>query len=226
MTTKILQLVNSAFFGLPQSASSVSDAAMYLGLATLRSLVLSVQVFSQFTARTIEEFSIDAVSQHCWLTGVIARQIAQAEHCDAKADDQCFLGGLLHDMGCLILADGLPEQYSRVLRLAKESGRPLWEVEQAELGASHAEVGAYLLGLWGLPVVGIEAVALHHRPSASLVPGFSPVIAVHVADYLAHRLAPGHLEPPNRQIDRAHLEKLGLLARLPEWEQLCLSEPR
>src|ERR1035441_7170018 len=73
MTTKILQLVNSSFFGLSQPASNVLEAVMYLGLATIRALVLSTQVFSQFDQETIRVFSIDGISKHCWMTGVPPR---------------------------------------------------------------------------------------------------------------------------------------------------------
>ena len=133
MTTKILQLVNSSFFGLSQPASNVLEAVMYLGLATIRALVLSTQVFSQFDQETIRVFSIDGIAKHCWMTGVLARRIAEAEQRDSKISDQCFLAGLLHDLGYLILAAGLPEHYPKVLQAARDSNRPVWEVEEAEL---------------------------------------------------------------------------------------------
>lgn len=224
MTTKILQLVNSAFFGLSQPASNVMEAVMYLGLATIRALVLSTQVFSQFDRKMIKAFSIDGIAQHCWMTGVIARRLADAEQRDPKISDQCFLAGLLHDLGYLILAAGLPEQYARVLKTARDSERPVWEVEQAELSATHAEVGGYLLGIWGLPAPVIEAVALHHRPSAATFKGFSPVIAVHVADALAHSLVPTLPEQAGIEIDMAHLATLGLDGRVDHWRSRCIHD--
>ena len=224
MTTKILQLVNSSFFGLSQPASNVLEAVMYLGLATIRALVLSTQVFSQFDQETIRVFSIDGIAKHCWMTGVLARRIAEAEQRDSKISDQCFLAGLLHDLGYLILAAGLPEQYTKVLQAARDSNRPVWEVEQAELSASHAEVGAYLLGLWGLPTPVIEAVALHHQPAAATFKGFSPVIAVHVADALAHSLVPTLPEQTGVEIDMAQLAALGLDGRLEDWKARCICD--
>jgi HD-like signal output (HDOD) protein/CheY-like chemotaxis protein len=223
MTTKILQLVNSAFFGLSQSASNVGEAVMYLGLATIRALVLSTQVFSQFNQETIKAFSIDAIAQHCWMTGVLARRIAEAEQQDPKISDQCFLAGLLHDLGYLILASGLPEQYPHLLQTARDSNRPVWEVEQAELSASHAEIGAYLLGLWGLPTPVVEAVALHHRPAAATLQSFSPAIAVHVADSLAHSMVPTLPEQAGIEIDTAYLATLGLGGRLEVWKECCIN---
>jgi HD-like signal output (HDOD) protein len=218
MATKILQLVNSAFFGLPQTVANIQEAVVYLGTATIRALVLSLQVFSQFDRHALKGFSIDGLAQHCWETGVLARRIAQAERSGSRIDDQCFLGGLLHDVGHLVLAAGLPEPYARVLRLAKEQNRPLWEVEQGALGAGHAEVGAYLLGLWGLPNPIIEAVAFHHHPSASSTRGFSPLVAVHVADALLLDHGSPGAEPAACPLDSALLAELGLADKIEEWK--------
>jgi HD-like signal output (HDOD) protein len=156
------------------------------------------------------------------MTGVIARRIAEIEQRDPKISDQCFLAGLLHDLGYLILAAGLPEQYTHVLQAARESNHPVWEVEQTELSASHAEVGAYLLGLWGLLTPVVEAVALHHRPAAATCQGFSPVIAVHVADVFAHSLAATLPEQVGVEIDVPYLATLGLDGRLEEWRERCI----
>jgi len=216
MTTKILQLVNSAFFGLPEPVASPLEAVFFLGLATIRSLVLSLHVFSHFDAASIQGFSAEHLAQHSWRTGMAAKKIAEMEHCDPKVDDQCFLAGLLHDVGQLILASGLPERYEPVLRAARQSGRPVWEVEREVFGATHAELGAYLLGLWGLPNPVVEAVALHHRPADCATRGFSPAIAVHVADVLVH-----DTEEAGYVIDRTVLAALGLEERLSQWRERC-----
>lgn len=225
MSAKILQLVNSAFFGLAQPASNVGEAVMYLGIATVRSLVFSVQLFSSFDQKTLQGFSLEAVARHCWITGILARRIAQAQRCDQKLDDQCFLGGLLHDLGSLILAAGMPEQYARVIQNAAKSGRALWQEEQTEFGATHAELGAYLLGLWGLPNPVVEAVAMHHHPRQCAVPGFTPVVAVYVADnWASTRLPDLQCGCGNADLDLEYLEQLGFKDQLPEWEQLCLAD--
>jgi HD-like signal output (HDOD) protein len=222
MTAKILQLVNSAFFGLPQPISNPGEAVMYLGLSTVRALVLSLQVFSQFKNPKLEGFSLDALANHSWTTAVLARRIARAETRDTKIIDQCFLAGLLHDIGRIILADGLPEQYSKVWEETRKNKQPLWQAEQAEFGASHADVGAYLLGLWGLPNPIVEAVAFQDAPSLCVVTGFSPLAAVHVASAFAHEKDGASTESVH--IDLDYLTKLGLADRLTEWREICFKE--
>jgi len=222
MTTKILQLVNSAFFGLPQPINNPTDAIMYLGLTTVRSLVLSLQIFSQFEQRLNPGFSLDVLAHHCWMTGVAARRIAEAERKELKMRDQCFLAGLLHDVGQLILAIGLPEEYARVVAAAKERNLPVGQAEQEYFGATHADVGAYLLGLWGLPNPIIEAVALHHCPSQCVVQEFSPVIAVHAADVFMHEQSGATSELPPPVLDLAHLTRLGLADRIETWRRVGL----
>lgn len=221
MTAKILQLVNSAFFGLAQPISNPGEAVMYLGLSTVRALVLSLQVFSQFKNPRLSGFSLSALADHCWTTAVLARRIARAEQCDTKIVDQCFIAGLLHDVGRIILADGLPEQYAKVWNEARENHLPIWQVEQTEFGATHADVGAYLLGLWGLPNPIVEAVALQHSPGRCIATGFSPLAALHVANSFAQEKAGSPAE--SIQIDHDYLAKLGLADHLPQWREVCFA---
>jgi HD-like signal output (HDOD) protein len=222
MTAKILQLVNSAFFGLAQPAATLSEAVNYLGLSTIRSLVLSLKLFSQFDEWAVRSFSIKSLEEHSWLVGVLAQRIAQMEHSERKISDDCFLAGMLHDVGHLILAAGLPGPYHHVLHNAETSGQPISERERAEFGATHAELGAYLLGLWGLPEAVVEAVAMHHCPSAGGSRGFSPLTAVHVADCMTPCLGFKPEAHSPQRIDRAFLTEVGLEGRLEEWKSLCV----
>lgn len=224
MTSKLLQLVNSAFFGLPQPINDPREAVMYLGLATVRALVLSLQVFSLFEQRRINCFSIEQLTRHSWRVSLYAKRIAQAERGNNQIEDQCFLAGLLHDLGQLILAAGLPEEYAHVLASARNQAHTIWEAEQAKFGATHAELGGYLLGLWGLPNPVIEAVAFHHRPADAPASGFSPVTAVHVANAFAHDAEGTHPEWPGNSVDYYHLSKLGLEQRVAKWRELCSRE--
>ncbi len=224
MTTKILQLVNSAFFGLPQPVSNPAEAVMYLGLSTVRSLVLSLQVFSQFDQQACQGFSLDALANHCWMTAVSARRVAHEERKESKVLDQCFLAGLLHDVGQLILAAGLPNEYREVVQAAKSRKASLWESELERFGATHADVGAYLLGLWGLPNPIIEAVALHHRPSLCVVQEFLPLTAVHVANAFDHERVSASSQLLGNQMDMTYVANLGLAGHVETWRAVCLGQ--
>ncbi len=147
MTAKILQLVNSAFFGLRRHVSSPSEAAVFLGLETIKALVLSIHVFSQFQGASVPGFSLEGLWKHSLAVGAGAKRLAAEENQDRRDVDHALMAGLLHDAGKLVLAANLPEQYAEALARAADSQGPPWQAERDVVGAGHAEVGAYLLGL-------------------------------------------------------------------------------
>src|SRR5207249_3887298 len=118
-------------------------------------------------------------------TAAAAKQIAQTEQAERKLIDETFVAGLLHDTGKLVLASNFPEQYHKIDAQPTASLDRL-AAEQQAFGANHADVGGYLLGLWGLPVSIVEAIAFHHCPAKSLNKAFSPLTAVHAANALVH----------------------------------------
>ncbi len=165
MSAKILQLVNSAFFGLPQKIVDPQHAAVYLGIDTLKALVLSIHVFSSFTEDAkLCEFSLARMWRHSLRTSKLARDIARAEMADEKVVEVATIAGMLHDIGKLILLK-VPRQYNEVMEFVKTTGCDFAEAEYIVTKTSHAELGAYLLGLWGIPDNVVEAVAFHHNPS-------------------------------------------------------------
>lgn len=221
MTAKILQLVNSAFFGLAQPINSPAEAVVYLGINTIRALVLSLGIFLQYEGKFCRKFSLNALAEHSWVAGTMARTIAHKERRSVQMVDQCFLAGLLHDVGQLVLAFGLPEEYDQVIEKAKAENHQVWQVEQEFFGATHADVGAYLLALWGLPNQIVEAVALHHAPSHSTALEFSPTVAVHASDVFAHQLTQAHTESPPPLLDLAYLARIGCGERVKCWLEYC-----
>ncbi|MCK4303335.1 MAG: HDOD domain-containing protein [Candidatus Eisenbacteria sp.] len=216
MSAKVLQLANSAFFGSPRRVSSPADAVAHLGLETVKALVLSVQVFSQLDDNARKTFSLDHLWKHSLAVASASRQIAISEEMDQEVVDHAFLAGLLHDVGKLALAVILPEEYGSTLQHALTQGIETHKAETDRLGATHAEVGAYLLGLWGYADPIIQAVAYHHRPAAAVSEGFDALTAAHVANALAGESDPPSSSAPSR-IDRDYLEQLGLVERLEMW---------
>ena len=220
MTAKVLQLVNSAFFGLPRHVSSPSQAASLLGTDTIRLLVLGIDVFSQFEGDMITDLSASRIQEHSLLVAAMSKQIAAMEKAPREIADAALMAGLLHDIGLLILAQNLPEQYARALQRVSHDNIPLPVAEQEEFGASHGQVAAYLLGLWGLPDQITEATAFHHAPSESFGKTFAPLTAVHVADVFAFERTGGTYESA---LDMDYLERLGLADRVDTWRESCES---
>ena len=225
MTAKLLQLVNSAVFGLQLQVSQPLEAVMYLGVETTASLILLAHTFSYFDQLKLSDFSIESLWQHSLVTGQCARWIATIEAAGDEVNAQAFTGGLLHDLGKLALAVNRPEEFQRALSLTQETGFSLWETEREVFGVTHAEAGACLLSIWGLPAPIVEAVALHHTPALLLSRVFAPLTAVHVANVLGRADQSPVAEGSVAQVDLRYLEELGLASRLAEWQRLSSGQP-
>ncbi len=165
MSAKILQLVNSSFFSLPQKITDPQQAAVFVGIESLKSLVLSLHIFSSISEDADRcGFSLLKMWRHSLRTGRLAADIARAEEADRKIVEEAMIAGMLHDIGKLILLK-IPRQYNEVMELVETTGCSFVEAEYTVMDASHSELGAYLLGLWGLPRNVVETVAFHHNPS-------------------------------------------------------------
>ncbi|MEN6436981.1 MAG: response regulator [Syntrophobacter sp.] len=205
MSAKILQVANSAFYGHSKQVSSLVGAILFLGIETIKALILSVKVFSSFGRVRLPGFSITGLWDHSISTGMNARSIATQKDLAQGRIDEAFVAGLLHDVGKLILLDRLPEKCLEIAEVQKSSGCPIWEAEKDVLGTTHAQVGAYLMGIWGLPESIVEAIAYHHCPGKCANRGFSTLTAVHLADSLAHGETPGNSKD---RLDHEYLANL------------------
>jgi HD-like signal output (HDOD) protein/CheY-like chemotaxis protein len=222
-SAKILQLVNSAFFGLPSRVSDIRAAVSYLGLEMVKMLALSVEMRqSQGALAPCPGFNLDAVHEH----GLLAARIARRLLTDRLQTQDAFSAAMLEDVGYLVLLSRMRDDFTRLVAQAIASARPLPEVETEVMGVSHAEIGAYLLGIWGLPYPIVEGVAYHHHPSRSGSTQFDVLGAVHVAGVLAEELRPGdaaHVRP-GMQLDQPYLEQTGVAGRLEQWRALAREE--
>ncbi|MFO1475132.1 MAG: response regulator [Verrucomicrobiota bacterium] len=217
MTARMLQIVNSAVLGLARKISSPFEAVQYLGTATIRSLVLSAQIFSRFNKAPVKGFSFDRLWAHALGTAGLSRRIMQLEDADRRDAEEAYVAGMLHDVGKLMLATCIPRRFQDALTLAAARELPLCEAEMAIYGATHAGVAAYLFGLWGLPVPIVEAVALHHAPGRSSSRQFGPLTAVHVANILVHP------EGKPATMDTEYLAACGVDSRVNAWRKALTS---
>ncbi|MGD2062433.1 MAG: response regulator [Nitrospirota bacterium] len=220
MSTKILQLVNSAFFGLGRPVASPAQAVSFLGLDTIRALVLSVDVFEQFDPTTIRAFRLESLWTHSLAVGTLAHHIATAEQTTKSVREESLLAGLLHDVGKLILVANLPHEYEAAQALANRERICVTEAQRQVFGSSHPEVGAYLLRIWGIPDAVVEAVAFHHQPEASPADHFNALTAVHTANALESVVPPDDPARCARTTDDRYLERLGLIDHLDAWRAM------
>ncbi|MDY3563314.1 HDOD domain-containing protein [Gemmata sp. JC673] len=214
ISAKLLQMANSALVGLRRPASTPSQAVRILGADLTRTLVLAVDLFSHYNPYALRPFSIEALWEHSQAVAELGAAIAAAERAEERVVRESALAGLFLDIGRLTLASQLTGPYKEILALMRHQHLGVVAAETQVLGTSHAEVGAYLLGLWGLPDGLVEAVAWHHQPSGCPGTGFTPLTAVHAADAIL-------LEDEGAEPDWAYLGRLGLRDRYLEWKRLA-----
>lgn len=224
MTAKILQVVNSAFFGLVRKISNPNEAVMLLGTETIKALVLSVKIFSEFNQKKFAWFNFDELFNHSMSVSMFAQTISKKEQLDQNLVNNSLMAGMFHDLGKLILVTNFPKPYQEILTEAGKTRQNLWDLEYEMFGTSHAEIGAYLMGLWGLEYPVIEAIAFHHRPGKSLSNSTGLLTAVHFGDAF-DRLKNGANDPNSenalRQLDRGYLDNLGVAGRINDWQTVC-----
>ena len=217
----MLQLANSAYFGRRSPVTKVTDAVAYVGLDTLRALVLHAEAFREFQVNPpIPGFDIEAVHRHCARVARLAGALLTG-----PGGGDALTAGLLHDIGLLVLATRDREGLAETLAHAHEQQLPTYHVEHEQHGVTHAEVGAHLLALWGLPHTVTEAVAGHHDRRWLKLP-FDAVAAVQVANALVEELE-AELTPtacPASELDVEYLERAGLATRLSQWRELAASQ--
>jgi len=223
MMLKILKVVNSAYFGISRKINTAAEAVSYLGLDIIKSLVLSVQLFSQFDQKKAHGLSFDAVFSHSLKTAHFAKLIVEAESNDKLLAGSAFIAGMIHDAGKLVLAEHLPEKYSEVMRDVQQSGRDIWLAEKEVFGADHGHVGAYLIGLWGFPNHIVEALAFHHEPSKCFHGTFGPLTAVYVASAISYCKDELEAQECAKGLNLDYLRSTGKQDRLEKWIELCMN---
>lgn len=222
MAAKVLQLANSAYFGRRQPVSAINAAIAYLGLDAVDALVLQADTFRQFRVQEpIAGFDLERLQRHCNRVGHLARELlGEVQH-----GSEAFTAGLLHDVGLLIRASQDGERLGRILQVAHGERRPIEVVERAQGEVGHAEIGAHLLSLWGLPFPVTASVSAHHEPPRAGAE-FDEASATYTANVLieeAEARADATALPPS-ELDPGQLDACGLASRLPRWRELAQAQ--
>ncbi len=220
MTAKILQLVNSAYFGLAREVSEVSQAVFYLGMETIRDLALSVHLFSQFDEVMIARAGLGDLWDHSLRVASCSRAIVSSTVTDKKMIASSFTAGLLHDIGKLILGTTSPSFYISMNQVGINQVEKVLSQEKREFGSTHAEIGAYLLGIWGLPMEIIHAVADHHYYERLDFIHFSPSISVWFANaYVDEYTEQNSLE--GFPLTQSMLQNKLFMEKIELWNNCC-----
>jgi HD-like signal output (HDOD) protein len=152
---------------------------------------------------------------------IFAQSISKEERLDQYLVNNALMAGMFHDLGKLILVTNFQEPYQKILSEARLNGKNLWELEKDRFGTSHAEIGAYLMGLWGLDYPVIEAIAYHHCPGKSLASSTGLLTAVHFGDAYDRLKMDEDDSEELKQLDRGYLDNLGVGHRVEEWQTVC-----
>lgn len=204
MTAKVLQLANSGIFGSNKIVVCAEEATELIGISNLRQLVQSSHLLRTAAHKTTQAFVV-GIADHSWRTAVLARQIAKSESLSEPVIQECFTGGILHDVGKIVLADYLNEEYLEVVAASQCSQHSLLQMERETCGIGHDQVAGLILALWGLPERLADTALLHHSPEAHQCEQLSPPAIVYAANRLLHERYQEETGNPTPGIPKANL---------------------
>lgn len=224
LVATILRIANSPFFGFQSKISNINQAITFLGIQTLRTLILSTHLFSSLKDSYNSSFSVNMLWNHSIRVAGFAKKIADAEQLSSATRDDCVISGMLHDIGKLVLDTKFPDESSEVIAKVNQEGCPLHEAEKNILGVTHAEIGAYLLGQWGFTHEQMEAVRWHQIIKPKSDEAITSSLILHVANYLDHELVRIDSSRATRSIKLDELIRLDIDTKLSNWRELCQNE--
>lgn len=195
LSTKLLKVVNSAFFGFPQKISSISHAAVILGFREIYSVALSISIIAKYGKDNNTGFNHQEFWQHALAVGICANLIAKRSPNNFLQESElCFTSGIIHDIGKVVLDQFFQEEYSKVIKMVETESITLLAAEEKVFEFNHQDIGYLLCGLWNLPQFLQSAVGFHNYPlkKRGVSQIFPLVSAVHVADSLVRAMEIGY----------------------------------
>lgn len=190
LTSKVLKLVNSSFYGFPQQIKSISHAIVILGFNKVKNVVLTASVFDLTKGRAENRLDVRRFWEHA-LGAAIGSQATARRFNRGLAPDDAFVGGLLHDFGKIILDQFLSEEYNPVLGYAAEHTTTVRTAEKEILGFDHQQVGTWIAEKWKLPPILVTAIRHHHTPTLAREER-EMAAAVHVGNILTRAFGIGN----------------------------------
>jgi HD-like signal output (HDOD) protein len=207
LVTRILKVVNSAFYGLPGQIGSVERAIVLLGLNAVKNIAVAASIGQLFrSGKLCEGFAARDLWTHCIAVGVAARDLAK--QMKSPIADEAFLAGMIHDIGILIELQIFPDQLRAVCEEAKAGQRTFCELEEQIIGMDHQQLGSALAEQWKFPRSCQLVAGYHHRPHGLIEQNRMLVNVVYVADTICCHSTHGfNLTATTQQLDPADLER-------------------
>lgn len=213
ISLKVLQLVNSALFGLARRTASIREAVRYLGVELLRVLVLTANLFSAAKENQPRGLSMEVFQSYSIRMARLTRKLVA----DPSLSGDAFTAGFVHDIGKVIIALKRPVEFEQIVARVGQDGESQHAVEVELLSVSHTDVGAYFLDNWSIPFLVVEATAFHHDPDRAVGSAQKVLAALHAADALTGIVYCGE---PEERLNMAFIERVGLAGELPRWRSL------
>jgi putative nucleotidyltransferase with HDIG domain len=209
LTARVLKMANSAFYGAPRRVSTLTDAIVLLGMRSIRDMAMAVSC-QDLMEREVKGYMIRRgdLWRHSHCCGFAAQLLAKRAR--YQVSEEAFVGGLLHDIGKVVISHSLADEFVDITRRSLEEGIPYTQAEREVLGFDHAEIGARMTERWNLPPQLVATIRYHHKPSEQ--PDDSPLTRiVHLADVLCMMLGIGLGGDGLRyELEEGTIEKLGL----------------
>ncbi len=188
LVSRLLKLVNSAFYGFQAQINSISHAITILGFNTVRNTIISASVIKSFSRRDFwEGFNISDFWKHSVAVAVTAKYLAGKNR--LCTPDEAFVSGILHDVGKIVLAQYYQDTFKEILALMREQSQPFNETEMKLLPANHAQIGGYMARKWQLPD-NLSETIIHHHFFEDAAPDLGPVQILYMADFLVNNYRP------------------------------------
>ena len=215
LSTKVIQVSNMSIFAKLTPITSAKQAVVFLGVNVLRALIIYNQLTDVKNINSSMLKICKSIQDHSMCVAETSKALAIDFQYDNTKQNDCFMTGLVHDIGKLVLATKI-NNWDEIQEYAVVNNIPMWQAEEAILGTSHAEVGAYLLGIWGFPPEVIDAIAHHHKPHLLPSDKVSLTTIVHVADAMSQVHARKDEEIFTEHLDNDYMNSLGLENKVHE----------
>jgi len=207
LSAKVLQISNMSTYARASKVASVKQSVVYLGVNIIRALIIHIQVFTFKSSNPLVYMYLNVLEKHSMLVAEYSKLFAEGLNMSRSFQDDCFTAGLLHDIGKFVLINKM-HRWDEINTLAENNNMHVYQAEENELKITHAEIGAYLLGIWGFSAEVIDAVVYHHKPSKQEEKKISVATFVHVAEAMINKDIINNREVFINNLDIDYIENL------------------